>query len=150
MIERSAIIDKLERVVEKATTFAIQRGTPLQTSKKSHLIGNTLVEKNDLGMYDILNLNGTRIYENISVFDVAIIIAQRYSAGETGVVRQVLTLDEKFTKYHADMLHYLHCYKGAKKRQDYEKMAILEDKFQVAELMAKDTRDKISIFKRVK
>lgn len=150
MIERDALLEKLDKATERAATFAIQRGTPLQASKKSHLIGTTLVEKNELGLYDILSLDGRKLFENISVFDVAIIVAQRYSAGELGIVKQVLILEEKFSKYHTDMIHYLHCYKGAKQKQDYEKMAILEDKFHVAELSAKDTRDKISIFKRVK
>jgi hypothetical protein len=40
--------------------------------------------------------------------------------------------------------------KTAKKRKDTERMAILEDKFQSAEMRAKDMRDKISNFKRVK
>jgi len=48
------------------------------------------------------------------------------------------------------MLNYLSCLKGAKKKHDIERMAILEDKFQVAETLAKSARDSITNFKRIK
>ena len=46
------------------------------------------------------------------------------------------------------MIYYLHCMKGAKKKQDNERFVILEDKFHMAEQLAKDTKDKIVGFKR--
>ena len=81
---------------------------------------------------------------------MAVIVAQRYNHHETGVIKQVLILEDKFSKYHTDMIHYLHCMKAAKRKQDIDRLAILEDKFQLAEQRAKDTRDSISVFKRVK
>lgn len=106
--------------------------------------------KNKLGLYDVVKPPDNHLYENISVFDVAVIIAQRYNAGETSIIKKILILEDRFTKHHNDMIHYLNCLKGAKKRRDIERMAILEDKFQVAEILAKNARDSISIFKRVK
>lgn len=61
-----------------------------------------------------------------------------------------MALEEKFSKHHTDMLHYLNCLKGAKKNRDLERMAILEDKFQVSEMLAKQARDSILNFKRLK
>ena len=90
------------------------------------------------------------LFENISVFDVAVIVAQRYNSGAMRDVERVLQLEQKFSKYHIDMLHYLHCMKVARKKNDAERSAILEDKFSMAELLAKNTRDKIANFKRVK
>ena len=119
-------------------------------SKRSTLIGNVFVEKNVKGFYDVLKFDRSLLYGDISVFDVAIIIAQRYNAGETSAIKKVLYLEERFSKHHTDMIHYLHCMKGAKKNHDNERMAILEDKFQVSESLAKITRDKISVFKRIK
>lgn len=149
-MDRSGLLNTLSRATDRATSFAIQRGMPIQVSKKSVMIGDTIIEKNKNGFYDILSFNKSKLYENISVFDVAVIVAQRYNRRESGVIKQVLTLEEQFSKYHNDMIHYLHCMKSAKKKQDVDRMAILEDKFQLAEQRAKDTRDSISVFKRVK
>jgi hypothetical protein len=149
-MDRPGILEKLNKAADRAASFAIQRGSPIQVSKKSVMIGNVIIEKNELGSYDVLTFDRSALYENISVFDVAVIVAQRYNQHETGVIKQVLTLEERFSKYHNDMIHYLSCMKSAKKRQDLDRMAILEDKFQLAEQKAKDTRDSISVFKRVK
>jgi hypothetical protein len=40
--------------------------------------------------------------------------------------------------------------KAAKAHRDIERLAILEDKFQVSDTLARNTRDKITNFKRVK
>jgi hypothetical protein len=149
-MDKSALLDKLDRATSRGAQLAISNGYPIPLSKKSTLIGNTFVEKNPNGLYNILTPNRTPIYENISVFDIAVIIAQRYNTGELGTIKKVLLLEERFTKYHYDMIHYLNCLKGARKKHDIERMAILEDKFQVAETLAKSARDSISIFKRVK
>lgn len=149
-MDRPDLLEKLDKATDKAASFAIQRGMPIQMSKKSVMIGDALIEKNERGTYDVLSFDKSMLYENISVFDVAVIVAQRHNHRETGVIKQVLTLEERFSKYHNDMIHYLHCMKSAKKKQDVDRMAILEDKFQLAEQKAKDTRDSISVFKRVK
>ena len=149
-MSRTSLLDKLDRVTDKAATVAISRGYPIPMSNKATMVGGVFVMRNDIDLYDIVSIDKQVLYENISVFDVAVIIAQRYNAGETSVVKQVLALEERFSKYHTDMIHYLHCLKGAKKRHDIERMAILEDKFQVSETLAKNARDRISIFKRVK
>ena len=47
------------------------------------------------------------------------------------------------------MIHYLNCLKGARKRRDIERMAILEDKFQIAEILAKHARNGIAVFKLI-
>jgi hypothetical protein len=148
--DRTSLLDKLDKATDRAASFAINRGYPIRISKKSTLIGNTSVEKNAEGLYDVISPNNTVIYENISVFDVAVIIAQRYNSGETSTIKKVLALEEKYEKHHTDMIHYLNCLKGATKKHDRERMAILEDKFQTAEMLAKNARDGISIFKRIK
>jgi len=147
---RDTFLEHLDKATDRAASFAIQRGMPIPISSKSTMIGNTFVVKNVLGLYDVLNFDRTPLFLNISVFDVAVIIAQRYTSNESGTIRQVLQLEERFVKYHTDMIHYLHCMKSAKNKRDAERMAILEDKFQIAEQQAKNTRDRISIFKRVK
>jgi len=149
-MNRENLLDKLDRVADKAASYAITRGYPISVSKNSTLVGNVSVEKNSKDLYNVMTLDKHILYEDISVFDVAVIIAQRYNAGETHIVKQVLALEERFSKYHTDMIHYLHCLKGAAKRHDTERMAILEDKFQVSEILAKNTRDRITNFKRVK
>ena len=148
-MDRTELLEKLGRATDRAATFALQRGVPVPISKKSVLIGNVFIEKNKFG-YNVVALDRMKLYENISVFDVAVIIAQRYNSGEISAIKQVLFLEDRFTKYHIDMIHYLHCMRSAKKKNDVERMAILEDKFQVAESLAKNIRDRIAFFKRVK
>jgi hypothetical protein len=144
------LIDRLDKAADKAVSFAITRGDPIRMSKKSTLIGNTFVEKNKEGLYDVVLPNRSMLFKDISVFDVAVIIAQRYNVGETATIKKVLAQEEVFVKHHNDMLNYLNCLKSAKKRHDIERMAILEDKFQVAEILARNARNSISVFKRVK
>jgi hypothetical protein len=150
IMERPELLKQLNKATDRAATIAIHRGLPITLSKNDTLIGNFIVEKNKYGFYDILKFNRSIVYENISVFDIAIIIAQKYNSGELSVVRQLLQLEERFSKFHNDMTHYLYCMKTAKKKHDTQRSAILEDKFQMAELLAKNTKDKIAIFKRVK
>lgn len=144
------LIDKLDRATDRAASIAIKKGIPLQLSKNSTMIGSLVIEKNKKGFYNIVSLNKELLFEDISAFDIAVIIAQRQLAGETGIIRKVLQLEEKYSKYHLDMLHYLHCIKGAKKRRDFERMLILEDKFQSTEMLAKVIKDSITIYKRIK
>ena len=83
---KAELLDKLERATDRAADLAIQRGIPIPVSNKSTMIGNTIIEKNSLGTYDVLNFNRTKIYEDITVFDVAVIVAQRYNQLEFGVI----------------------------------------------------------------
>ena len=69
--------------------------------------------------------------------------------GEISTVERLLRLEERFSKYHNDMINYLYCMKTAKKN-DFQRIAILEDKFRMAELLAKSAKEKIIIFKRLK
>jgi len=149
-MERAELIEKLDKAANTAASFAISRGNPIRMSKTSTLIGNIIIEKNEDGLYEVILPDKTVLYDNISVFDVAIIIAQRYSTGESSIIKKVLTQEDIFLKHHNDMIHYLNCLKSAKKKHDIERMAILEDKFQSAEILAKSARNSISIFKRVK
>lgn len=149
-MNKEAMLEQLDKATDRATDLAIQRGSPITLSEKSVLVGNAFIQKNSSGYYNVLSWTKEVLYEDITVFDVALIVAQRYSAGELGVVKQVLDLEEKFSKHHTDMVHYLNCMKGAKKKQDKERMAILEDKFQISESRAKSVRNQITTFKRLK
>ena len=147
---RGTLLSKLDLVTDKAANFAIRDGVPIQSSKKGVYVGSTIIEKNNKGFYDISTIAGKLLYADISVFDVAVIVAQRYSNHEYGTIKKVLALEDTYAKNHTTMVYSLHCYKGAKKKMDYERQSILEDKFQTAEAKAKQARDKISFFKRVK
>jgi len=149
-MERPELLERLDKAIDGAAHIAVQRGSIKPEPKKSVQVGNVFIEKNNVGLYNILNSDRTKLYTDITVFDVAIIIAQRHTAGENSTIKQILYLEDRFTKYHLDMINYLNCMKSAKKRHDIERMFILEDKFQSAESRARIMRDKISNFKRVK
>jgi hypothetical protein len=149
-MKRPELLERLNEATDKAALFAIQRGTPISDKKAGTWVGNTLIKKNDIGFYDIFSLEKRLLFKDIAVFDVATIISQRYSVGEFKIIEKVLVLENTFSKHHMDMLHYLHCFKAAKKRRDYDSMDILEDKFQISEIRARKIRDNISFFKRVK
>lgn len=149
-MKRSKLLEKLDKATDRAARLSIDRGYPIPETSKRTWVGNTVVEKNKNGLYDILTLDKKKLYSDITVLDVATIVAQRHSSGEFGVVKKVLALENTYSKHHTDMIHYLHCFKGAKRRKDYDSMAILEDKFQISEIRAKKIRDSLSIFKRVK
>ena len=148
-MDKANLLEKLDRATDRGAHLAINKSMPIQISKKITMIGNTIIEKSENGLFNIIS-NKNVIYRNISIFDIAVIIAQRYNSGESATINKVLALEERFSKHHNDMIHYLECLKGAKKRHDTHRMAILEDKFQVAESLARSIRDDISIFKKVK
>jgi hypothetical protein len=147
---RAELLDKLDKVTDKAAALMQKEKFPAPVVRKYTTIGNLFVGKNSKGYYDILTPEKRPLYEDLSVFDVAVIIAQRYNDGDRSAITKIISLETKYSKHHTDMIHYLHCFKGAKRHRDLERMAILEDKFQIAEQNAKDTRDSISFFKKAK
>lgn len=147
---RRVLLEKLDAATTRAANIAINRGFPIPVSKNITLISSSFVEKNKNGLYNILSPNKILVYENIYTFDIAVIIAQRYNSGETSAIRKVLALEETYSKHHNDMMNYLSCLHIAKKKHDQERMAILEDKFQIAEISAKHARDSIAIYKRMR
>ena len=149
-MSRADLLEKLDKATSKAVTTVIGRGIPLSVTKKSTLVGNLFIQKNQKGFYNVLTIDRRILFEDIALFDIAVILAQRHSSGDAAIVRKVLVLEEQYSKHQTDMLHYLNCLKSAKKNHDLERMAILEDKFQVSESLAKKIRDSISFFKRVK
>lgn len=149
-MERAALISQLDRATSKAMMLAIQRCSPIPINRNRVVVGNICVDKNKSGFYDILTPDRKHLYKDVYLYEIAIILAQRYAAGDTSAIRKVLALQDRFEKHHLDMLHYLQCMKSAKKKHDIERMAILEDKFQISESFAKDIREKMSLFKRVK
>lgn len=149
-MSHTVLLDKLTRVVDKAASYAIQHGYPISDNAGGTWVGNAIVRKNTLGLYNVLSLDKSVLYENISVFDVAITVAQRYSNGELGTVRKIIALEDKYSQYHTEMIHYLHCLKGAKRKKDYTLMAILEDKFQASEIKAKAIKDNLSFFRKTR
>jgi hypothetical protein len=148
-MNRDGMISQLDKATDKAASIAIRESMPIP-SKKGVFVGSVFIEKNSKGFYDVLSIGGKLLYPDIAVFDVAIIVAQRHSNEEHSVIKKVLDLEEVYSKNHTEMLYFLHCYKGAKKKRDYSRMAILEDKFSTSEARAKVARDRISFFKRMK
>lgn len=149
-MNKKALLDKLAKVVDKAASIAVQRGTPIKIKQTDILVSNAVVRKNNDGLYDIIAADKNIVYKNIPVLDVATIVAHRYSLGQLRSIEKILDIGNNYAKYCADMLHYLHCMKGAKKRKDYVSMDILEDKYQIAEYRAKRLKQDIQSFKIVK
>lgn len=149
-MDRKHLLRQLDIAISKAATIAINNNYHVTDKKAGVWIGKAYVRKNKDGLYDILSLNKKTLFTDITVFDVATIVAERYTAGEFRTIEKILILENVFSKYYNDMVHYLHCIKGAKKRNDYTTLAILEDKFQISEARAKMTRNDITHFKRVK
>lgn len=147
-MDKPNLLKQLGKATDRAANLAIQRGFPVPLNKNDTLVGNFIVEKNKYGLYDILKSKNI-LYKNISVLDIAVIIAQRCNLGEISSVDRILRLEEQFSKYHNDMVNYLYCMKIVKKT-DYQRLAILEDKFRMAELLAKNIKEKIAVFKRMK
>jgi len=144
------MLDRIDRATDKVALVAIRRGTILPIPEKLIKVDAAYVQKSGHGFYNILNSSKDVIYKDICVFDVAVIVAQKYSKGQRKELKTVLSLESSFFKYHTDMTYYLNCMRKVKVKKDMERLCILEDKFQMAEVHANDLRDKISFFKRVK
>ncbi len=151
MSNKRALISRLDNAISKAATDAILQALPIVDSKSGIIyVGNTVIEKNNRGFYNISSLNRDLLYENIVILDIAIIISQKYTLGETSKLRRVVDLEYEYAKHHSEMIHYIHCMKSAKKKKDYTVLFVLEDKFQLAEMYAKKARDSIAFFKKTK
>lgn len=144
------LINNLEKATTRAAQLVIQSGYPISISKNLTIVGNLFIEKSINKSYKVLLSDKSILFDNISVFDVAIILAQQYKRGHISAVKQIIYLEGKYLKYHNDMIYYLHCMKGAKKTHDNERFFILEDKFYMAEILAKNIKDKIIFFKKIK
>lgn len=145
-----ALLDKFDKATDRAVKIALEKCIPLPVSKKVSLVGNFIIEKQQDGDFTIRAKDQSVLYINISSYDIAVIICQRISSGENSVVLKILELDKNYQRYRSEMLHYLSCMRGATKRADYTRMAILEDKFQMSEIMAKKIKKSISFFKKSK
>jgi len=144
------MIDRLDKITDKAAVLSITRGTPTPLSKNITRVGTLLIKRNLDGIYDITTLTNDFLYRNISVFDVAITISQKHNQGNMHSIKQILYFQNRFEKFRIDMTHYLHCMKGAKQKGDIERLSILEDKFQIAEESAKNIRRRLLSFKSPK
>lgn len=149
-MDKPKLLEELDTATNLAASMALKKGVPIPISKKSTLVGNLLIEKNKNGFFNIVNSSKKILHEDISVFDVAMIIAQKYISSDFSSIKKVLYLEDKFIKYHIDMTHYLHCMKSAKKKKDFERFAILQDKFQTAEMLAENVKNNLNIFKTMK
>ena len=149
-MDRKQLIDNLDRATDKAASNAIESGFPIPSTPSSAWVGKTFIKKNHNGFYDIFSLDKKQLYKDIATFDIATIISQRYTSGEFKTLDRVIKLEDEYSRNRTNMMHYLHCMQGAKSRKDFDTMAILEDKFQMAENRAKKTRNDIAIFKRLK
>lgn len=149
-MDKPKLLEELDTATNLAASIALKKGVPIPISKKSTLVGNLLIEKNRDGFFDIVNFNKKMLHKDISVFDVAMIVAQKYISNDFSSIKKVLYLESRFVKYHIDMTHYLHCMKSAKKKKDIERFAILQDKFQTAEMLAENIKNNLNVFKTVK
>lgn len=147
---KQSMLRQLDKATDKAATIAIRQSMPIPSSTPGMWVGNTHITQNDNGFYNIYALDKKILFKDIIAFDIATIISQRYTGKEFKAIEKILVLETEYAKYHTDMMHYLHCLKGAKKRRDYDTMAILEDKFQIAEIRAKKTKNSITLYKRLK
>lgn len=141
------MLRKLNNVVEKAALSAIRKCIPLRVSEKSILVGNLVVNKNSNNCYDVLNSDKVVLFKDIISADIAVIIAQKYNNKHFSTIDKILDLEKNYAKYHLDMLHYLNCMRISKKKKNYERLSILEDKFKIAENRAKRYKNGIVIFK---
>lgn len=146
--DKTQLLALFDDAVRRATEMAIQKNEPIIESKKKIHIGTLLVCKNSINLYNILELGTKKIlYENIELYDSAVIIAQYQNKGMKSTIDEVLNIDKEYSKHGNDMVHYLHCYKIAKQKNNLDRMLILEDKFQLSEQMAKLVRLRLSKFK---
>lgn len=148
MKAKARVLSKLDQAVKKAADLAIRDGVPISINDKITLVGSVYLRKNQDETYDILKLNKNCLYTDINLKEVAVIIAQKYNNDDRSNIKTLLYLDEKYSKYHSDLIHYLHCLKSAKRSQDWERSSILEDKFYEAELMVRSIKDQILFYKR--
>jgi hypothetical protein len=150
-MEKSMLLARLDKATTTAASILANSTLLSTTSRKSTIVGKVCVIKNLSGSYDILSLDKRyKIHENISLFDIAMIIAQKHNIGDTYSIEKLLFLENRFIKHYNDMKHYLHCMRGTTRNKDFKRLAILEDKFQVSESHAKNIRDNISNFKILK
>ena len=146
-MNKADMLKKLSNVVEMTALSAIKKSIPLKFSDKSILVGSLIINKNENNCYDVLNSDKNILFKDIISADIAVIIAQKYNSRNFSTIDKILDLEKNYAKYHLDMLHYLNCMKISKKKKNYERLSILEDKFRIAENRAKRYKNGIVIFK---
>jgi len=148
--DKARLFELFENAISKATQLTIQRHQDTIESKKKVQIGNLLVCKNSTNFYDIVDFVTKKIiYENIELYDAAIIIAHQENKNKKFLITEVLKIDKEYSKHTMDMAHYSHCYKIVKKKNNIDRMLVLEDKFQLSEQLSKMVKLKLLKFKSV-
>ena len=147
--KKEKLLVSLDTAIRQAAAKAISKSEPIG-DKNSCIVGSLSVKKNDSGLFEVLNVNKEVLHTNISLYYVAVLVAQKFIAGHRTQIKEILELENSYQKFHNDMLHYLHCYKVAKTRNDTGRMSILEDKFQMSEQHAKKIKEKLDFYKRSK
>lgn len=148
--DRAELLTMLNNAVNSVTKSAIRENRPIVVSKKSTLVGMLSVEKTDNNLHLIKKHLATEsLYTGITLYESAILIAQSYMRGDITSIKEIIEIDNSYTKHHNDMLHHLSCYKTLKLHNNIDRMVILEDKFYMSEELSKLARSKLSRFKRV-
>lgn len=146
--DRTKILSLLSVAVNKVAKATVKEGRPLVVSKKDTYVGPMLVQKMSNGTYSISKTGAiTPMYENIHLYEAAVLVSQHYERGKVSFVKEILKIDDDYAKYKTDMIHYLACYKQVKQHKDVDRMLVLEDKFYMAEELSKATRQRLSKFK---
>jgi len=147
MTSKQALLKKLDRATDRVVSVAVKQGVPLPISEKIILVGNVYIRKNRNSTHDILRLNKSLLETDIYSYNAAIIIAQKYNIDDYANIKKILYLDNRYSKYHTDVLNYTRCLSSAKKNNDFERCLVLEDKLAEADLQAKNLLNQITAYK---
>lgn len=141
------LVDRLDVATSRAIELARKSGLPLRIDKKVTLVGNFFINKNSNDLYDILDFSKKVVAPDVSCHDTAVTVCQRLTVNEHITADKILKLDQRYSLYRTEMIIFLHCIKGARKNKEYDRIAVLEDKFANVELMARAIKNDIGLFK---
>jgi hypothetical protein len=137
----------LDKTTTDVVASAIMNCNPLPITRRKVLVGINVIRKNRNGRYDIIAIDKSILFKDILVFDVAVIVSKNINK-ENNVIRDVLKLERDYEKHANDISNYINCYKKAKEKNDYDRLAILEDKIQISECEITIAKSRISKFSK--
>lgn len=124
--------------------------TPTGTRVGSWEIRTNVFEKmgKEVKTYDVINVYSNEpIASDLYLYEVAHSLVRLFNKGETLTspkVREILTLEETYTRNRIDALRFKKRYQDSMKSKDYTTAEIMESRYQKSRLEALTAKDRIN------
>ena len=136
------IIKELDKTIARVIV-SLYDEQDLIADGNDFIIGSVVIKKENL-VYNIYNrLTGSILYSDIFLIESALLITKYQHSNDYVMLKEVISLDNKYAKHYLDLKCYLNSIKVRSSAGKYIEAQIAEDRYRIAKNDAKLIRIKI-------